>query len=296
MSTGFNESPLFRTRSRRHHYIPKFLVDGFVNERGLLFVYDKRKDYILRSERPPKSIFFEFDRNTVPLKDGLTTSILEDHLYNVMDNDAAAIIRAYREKDLKEINFETNETSAILFFLINLFWRIPATDFAVSDLMDRSEIKSPGIDPEALRVNPAYRKMMRAGLFKHHIDQMREFSTPGRSLINIHSTEYPIFLIGDNPIVFKETPTEFSKFGETDLLFPLGSQRIYTSTQKSFKLTKQVALLINAAIIDKSKYHVASHSKDVLEASLNLYRQLKEKWMLYELTKFLFDQHGNTQS
>lgn len=295
MSHQFDDSPLFHSHSHRHHYIPQFLTEGFVNERGMLYVYDKKKDCILRNERPPKSVFYEFDRNTITLKKGLTTSIIEDYLFSKIDNDASAIIRQYRDQNLKEIQFSIDDTAAILFFLINLFWRIPTTEFAASDLLDRSDITSLGVDPEILRTDPAYRKILRTGFFKHHIDEMRQFGARGGSVINIHSNDYPIFLIGDNPIVFKRIPTEFSKFGESDFIFPLSVQRIYTSTQKPFVLTKQVSLLINAAIIDQAKFHVACFNKDVLEDSLNLYRQFKEKWMLYDLAKFLFDQDENVE-
>ena len=118
---------------------------------------------------------------------------------------------------------------------------------------------------------------------------MRNFGTPGRSLINIHSNEYPIFVISDYPILFKKTPTEFRSFGETDFIFPLNSERIYTSTQKPFKLTRPISLLINAAIIDQSKRYVACWSKEILESSIKLLDDLKEKGMNYGLATYLFE-------
>ena len=45
--------------STRHHYLPQFLLQGFANSDGLLFINNKKQDKILKSARPPKSIFFE---------------------------------------------------------------------------------------------------------------------------------------------------------------------------------------------------------------------------------------------
>ena len=290
MNSDLTKSPLFKTRSSRHHYIPQFLVEGFTSSDGMIYVYDKTVNRIHKNPRPPKSVFFEKDRNTIPLKNNLESSILEDYLYSMIDNEGSRVVRLYQKQALNEITFDVEDTAHLLFFLINLFWRIPLTDYAAQDLMERSEIVSPGIDPEILRNDSAYKKIMRAGLFKHHVEEMRSFGKSGKFLINIHSNEYPIFVIGDYPILFRKIPTEFRSFGETDFIFPLNSGRIYTSTQKPFKLTRPVSLLINAAIIDQSRRYVGCWSKEILESSIKLLDDLKGKGMNYGLPAYLFEQ------
>ena len=61
----YNTINLKKKRSKRHHYIPKFLIKEFTDEQGLLYIYDKIKDKFLTNKRSPKSIFFENDRNTI---------------------------------------------------------------------------------------------------------------------------------------------------------------------------------------------------------------------------------------
>jgi hypothetical protein len=46
-------------KSSRHHYIPQFLLNAFVNSDDNLYVFDKQKDKILDNPRPPKSIFLK---------------------------------------------------------------------------------------------------------------------------------------------------------------------------------------------------------------------------------------------
>ena len=79
-------------KSSRHHYVPKFLVDGFT-ENGQVFVYDKSKDKILSKTLHPKSIFFETDRNTIEFPQNNKSSIIEDEYYFKVDNHCSKIIK-----------------------------------------------------------------------------------------------------------------------------------------------------------------------------------------------------------
>lgn len=260
------------TKSSRHHYIPKFLSTGFANSDGLLYVYDKEKDQILKNPRSPKSIFFENDRNTVELDNTTKTSILEDLLYQGIDDKTSKVIKKYQTDELAKIDFRPEDTAAILFFLISLFWRIPKTDYAASNLMDRATITADGIDPEVLRNDPVYRKISRAGLFKHHMAEMKSFGEKGTKWINIHQNEKPIYLIGDYPILFKKQPSLFSEFNDTDILVALSSTRVYSSTiEKLNNFRPKNSFRYNACIIEQSVNYVACGDFNTLEYSVLFY-------------------------
>ena len=81
----FKENDFLKNYSVRHHYIPKFLSSGFTNADGLLFIYDKNKDRILSTPKPPKSIFFEHERNTLEVTSESKSSFIEDFLYSDID-------------------------------------------------------------------------------------------------------------------------------------------------------------------------------------------------------------------
>src|SRR5690606_32502588 len=155
--------------SSRHHYIPRFLLNGFTNSDGLLYIYDKQKDEILKRPRPPKSIFFENDRNTLELNSTTKSSIIEDSLYAEIDKKTSRVIKYYQKEELLKIDFPDEDNSLLLFFLVTLFWRIPKTDYAANNLLDNSIITADGVDVEMIKKDPAFRKVSRARLFKHHI-------------------------------------------------------------------------------------------------------------------------------
>jgi Protein of unknown function (DUF4238) len=266
----------FKKNSSRHHYIPQFLINGFTNSNGLLYVYDKQVDKILTKQKPPKSIFFETDRNTVEIKDNIKSSIIEDYLYADIDNKTSKVIKYFQEEELSKIDFKVEDTATLLFFLISLFWRIPKTDYAAEDLMNRSIITSNGIDPEKLRNDPTYRKINRAGLFKHHIDEMKNFGMGGEKWSNIHQNETPIYVIGDFPFLSRKQTNEFRKFNDTDILLAVSSTRIYSSTNESLKNFSPInSYSYNASIIHQSIKYIACGDLKVLEQSINFYKKLK---------------------
>ncbi len=61
-------------QSKKHHYIPRFYLDGFTNDSSKYFVYDKEADKIW--ETNPTNSFAENHRNTgaLPNLDAGTTS------------------------------------------------------------------------------------------------------------------------------------------------------------------------------------------------------------------------------
>jgi Protein of unknown function (DUF4238) len=271
-----------KVNSSRHHYIPQFLINAFTNRQGLLYIYDKKKDKILKNQRPPKSIFFESGRNTIEVTAEKKSSILEDYLFNDMDNKTSKSIKYFQSEELKKIDFKMEDTSTLLFFLISLFWRIPKTDYAVEDLMRRSIIKSDGIDPEVLRQDPTYQKMCRASLFHHHVTEMKSF---GRKVItwpNIHKYDSPMFVIGDYPFLHRTQPNMFREFGDIDLLFAVSSERLFSMTKvKKDKLSAINSCSYNAAIIHQSVNYVASGDLTILKQSIDFYKNFKQRGLIF---------------
>lgn len=275
-------------KSSRHHYIPQFLLNGFVNSNGNLYVFDKQKDRILNKSSSPKSIFFERDRNTVEITETIDSSIIEDVLYSKIDSQSSKVVKYFQQESLEKINFEVENTAHFEFFLIDLFWRIPKTDFAVEDLMNRSEITSKGVDPEVLRNDPTYRKLQRAGLFKHHIDEMVKSGNKVSKSVNVHQSNSTAYVIGDYPLLFRKTPHLFSEFGEVDFLIAISSERLYSSTIKPLKTTGKNSYMYNAAIIEQSTRYIACADKDELSKSIEFYNELKKQGLIFSATELAF--------
>jgi hypothetical protein len=271
----------FEKKSSRHHYIPKFLIEGFTNEQGLLYVYDKQKDEILKKPKAPKSIFFEWDRNTLDLNQGKQSTFLEEEFYSKIDNDFGKAVKYFQDNTLSEIKITEENTAQFLFFLITLFWRIPATDYAMKDLIDRSEIVAENIDVDTLRQDPAFYKLEKSRIFSHMIDQMRKYGKNKRKYINIHQNNKGCLVIGDNPLLFRETSTKFSEFAETDFLIAITSNRIYSSTTKELRnFGLKNRLKYNVSVINQSRNYVCCNNREVLEKSVELYREFTNKGII----------------
>lgn len=263
---------ILSSKSTRHHYIPQFLIEGFTNNEGLVYVYDKQRNVILKKPLAPKSIFFERNRNTVEILEGTNSSFLED-IYSKIDTKASRIIKCFQNEDITKIDITQEQAANFLFFLMTLFWRIPFTDFAAQDVWERSEIISPLIDSEIIRKDPFYQKMERAKLFKHTIDQMSQFGKKGRISINIHEFSDDLFVLSDNPIVFQRTPLQFKEFNDIDFLFAVNSRRVYSSTEKKVTNINHLdALHFNMMSIHQSVRYAACSDIKLLIESVKLFK------------------------
>ena len=158
--------------------------------------------------------------------------------------------------------------------------------------MDRSEIKSKGIDPEILRNDPTYRKLKRTGLFKHHIDEMVKNGKNVRKSVNVHQSNGASYVIGDYPLLFRKTPRLFSEFGEVDFQIAISSKRLYSSTIESLKTTVENSYMYNAAIIEQSTRYIACADKSDLQKNIEFYNELKSRGLNYSASEMAF--HSKT--
>lgn len=280
---------IINSQSSRHHYIPQFFLKGFKNEEGLLYVYDKKKNKILSDPRPAKSIFFEKNRNTVQITENRETSIIED-IYSNIDFESSKVISYYRDEDLDKIKFSTEDTAKIKFFLITLFWRIPYTDFTAKDLISRAELHSEILEPERIKSDQTFLKFQRAMFFKKVVDEMKDNALKGKVYINIHESSTNIYLIGDNPVLYRKTPGTFNELGELDFLIAIGPRRVYSSTSNSLENFKfENSIRYNTSVIHQSVNYVASNDLEVLRKAIMLYNELKEKNALYRINERTFE-------
>jgi hypothetical protein len=75
--------------SRRHHYLPEFLLKGFASDDGRLFVYDKQDRRFWKEAAFPKQIFWRKNQNTFTICDEETDFV--EQIYSKVDDDFAPI-------------------------------------------------------------------------------------------------------------------------------------------------------------------------------------------------------------
>jgi hypothetical protein len=154
--------------------------------------------------------------------------------------------------------------------------------------MNRSTITSTGINTEELRNDPFFRKMARVGLFKHQIEQMSQFGPGGKQWVNIHQYASDVFVIGDNPIMFKKLPKEFKMFAKEDLIIALNSKRIYVSTNEPNDLKNFKPAFLNAGILQQSVRYIACNNLQILEQTIQLHEAISKLGMQYSISSRVF--------
>lgn len=278
--------------SKRHHYIPKFLIKAFSNEEGLLYIYDKEKDRILDKPRSPKSIFFENERNTITINEKEKSSLIEDLFYKKLDDTSSKYIKELQSSKIVPELLSDDNLAQLQFFIINLFWRLPITDFATKDLIKRAKIYSTGIDPETLRNDKGWNKIQRMGLYKETIEQMGQSQTKRKNYYaKIAEFEDDHFIIGDYPFIFKNYLRKFTDLIEDDYCIALSSKRILSSSAKPLvKFTRLMSFNYNATILEQSKKYVASNNLKLLQTSVEFYKKLKEKHIQYFIKNEIFEE------
>ena len=162
------------SKSKRHHYIPQFFIKNFTDEDGLLFVYNKEKDHILKTKQSPKGIFFENNRNTVDFSGNNLDSL--EQFYSILDSN---ISKDY----LNAIKNETatpEELTSITLLANLLKWRVPNSDIKFNELKNDLSQKELEIKIELKNKNDTINK----DAIKH-IENSNIFKETKRILLSI---------------------------------------------------------------------------------------------------------------
>ncbi|MGB3080758.1 MAG: DUF4238 domain-containing protein [Saprospiraceae bacterium] len=280
---------LLKKNSTDHHYIPIFFSKGFVNSHGLLYVYDKNKNEIQTQQKSPKSVFFEADRNTVDVIGTQQSSALEDIYYKKIDDEASLIIRKLRNEVADNPHVEIGDIEHFLRFLIKLYWRIPATDITSSDVIDRTKIMSDSISPEKLRDDQTFRKLLRSQIAYHTLKQIELSPIDTISTPSLRQFPKDIFVLGDNPLVYRTAPKLFREFGETDLMIAISSSRIFSLTSVKMKVfERSKAMMYNAFIIHQSLRYVVCSDRNILTEAVTSYNECIRRGDLLQCPDMIF--------
>lgn len=266
-------------KSKRHHYIPKFLIKGFTNDRGYVFVYDKINDRILKKPQSPKSIFFENHRNSVSKDDTYKdyNSIIEDELFQYSDNVSSEHIRNFQNTPISNLSLDVDAQAMFQFFTITLFWRIPYTDYGFKQAFIDS--LPDDIDKEEFYENTKSNefKIQRARMFNHTFNEMLKVKNINRkSIIGVSEFANDTFVLGDNPLIFETIPKLFSDLGYLNLAISISSNRImYRIDASKIVFSIKEAVLYNCFVIELSKRYIVSGNYKLLQDSVKLYKAFK---------------------
>ena len=283
--------------SRRHHYIPQFLIKNFADADGLLYLLDKQTGRIAKQRQSPKAIFFEMDRNTV-LFHGQPKDHLEA-LYAALDDKAAADL----QNVLLSRKASLEEVVSIVALASSLKWRIPASDPQFGRLKEELSLADLKAEIRPIdQAKPVDQNALSQLVNSDAIKEAKRILLPllplfdENKLTDIHASwfihsqpdeRFPS-VIGDCPVL--ERPNaDHSKL--EDFIFPLSATDTFIYKHGAQKRIKSPIFTIqkDLATLHYSTRYVACRSKTHLETIVQMYSAMQAQNQVGQLTKLLFD-------
>lgn len=285
--------------SKRHHYIPQFLIKRFADEDNMLYLYDKEKGVFAKEKRSPKSVFFEMNRNTLDF-DGTLNDNLEK-LYAELDEKFS--------KDLAEIIksgvISEEGLTSLLVMASSLKWRIPVNDelFDEKDSQytyDKLPISIKVVKDDGSQHNEAIQHLLNSKIFSRTKRLIFPFLpiyekseiTPDK-LLKLHRNSYIntndriTSILGDSPLI-ESNSSDVEDFG--NFILPLGNKETFICSDSDHKKVNSIAFYLNKdlAMFHQAKKYVVCHDKEHLVSIINTYHTLKDAGQINLIHEHIF--------
>lgn len=283
------------TISRRHHYIPRFLIDKFADIDNKVWVYNKEEGRILKNKQSSKSIFFEIDRNNFDVN-GRTIDNLE-LIYGAVDN----LLSKNLEKVLTTQTMTGRELTLLILLVTLTKWRIPASDENFINKFKDIPIEKLGLairpvdttkdvnEDELRRIKDMeiVKEVNRLLLSIQPLLREENLDDIHKNCFIVSDDEFPS-LLGDVPLI--ENQNDSCDTLE-DFIFPLSSRETLICKRGSEKYISQKLFYIQR---DLTTFHLANKyvvckSKEQLIKIAEIYSRLQTEKNTHLLIKYLFE-------
>jgi len=276
-----------RPTSRKHHYLPRHYLRGFVDSTGSFYVWDKKADRIFQTN--PSAAFFENDLNTVTFPEGQSSDFLED-LYTKMENQSwGALDRIRKSTSITPVALL--DKMHLLFFLLFLYWRLPSNakraeilsktafigtdDFDFFRLTNKAGEVAPKEITDQLKNSETFQKTFRQVIPFAPFFKKKDWAMRVNDWQFLYAADGKTWhLVGDNPFIIKEDnkSTFISSFPQ--FFFPVAGRILLVCTDRPITagVPSEFLIELNNAMIHNAERFVACHSKDYLEAQIKYYR------------------------
>jgi len=280
---------LKKTRSKKHHYLPRYYLKEFTDSRNCFFVYDKHKDRILPNALTPGSFFFENNLNTVTLPSGGSSDFLED-FYADIENQFWGSLDTIRNSNRKTI-IPLFDMMHLFLFLLFLHWRLPSNigyaeelskKFFVADYKDlnyltiknKNSKTAPKEIIDKIKNSAAFKKSSKSvipfapfynGNWSKKLKNWRFLYTGDGNNWN---------LVGDNPIITKGDKDRDPVCCLDEFVFPISGKILLVNVHKPIDkdFSPEFTIQFNTSIIERAQRFVAFQSKPFLEAIIKDYK------------------------
>lgn len=274
-SSNINEDidKLIRNSSKKHHYIPRYYINGFLGNDNEMFVYDKSKDQIRNKKTGSRGVFYEENRNSLQLENKEFISLFEE-IYCLLDDTLPATIKLLIS-DVQELPHQLQKDliASMNIFIVDLFLRNKNNDAFYDEKFNSAEIQFVNNHlnkyAEETKVIPGFKQLFRAKLFITYLEEFLN-GDPNQitrfQLLNFPSEQV---CIGDNPILFLLEDKETIDLHRSPLIIPICKTKIYLrNVQRKSPFGYEHVSILNALIIDQSSQLICCSNRKALEVDI----------------------------
>jgi hypothetical protein len=289
--------------SRKHHYLPRYYLKGFINNSGSFYIYDKTEDKIFVSN--PDKFFLENNLNTIYFPDGTKSDFLE-YVYSDLEGKSWESLDNIRQiPSLDHINI--TDKMRLFLFLLFLHWRLPSNFVELENLSDQMFIDGSNldyfsmVDNDGNQVSEAFLKEFKYSKMWIKSSQIIvpfapffKSNTWYEDLENwkfIYTEDNKSwFVVGDNPIVSSGKLAHDPIRCLETFMFPVSGKILLVSYKGNIlqELPSEFIIQFSTAIIHRSERFVACHNKEFLEALINDYKFHVENYLEDNIIDELF--------
>ena len=280
--------------SQAHHYIPRHFIDGFLDEKKLLWRYDKAKDRIIKKQQGPKGVFFEFNRNSVQIENEFYP--LFEHYHSIVDNITPFALKLLRGNGPLTESLMSDLYEYLALLTVDLYWRNPNTDTLFDRMYKSQQIhikdSEQSYTPEQtahVKTFPETKQQIRINLALESIRKTQEFllnHIVTHGMVRFSNAQ---LCLGDMPYIIRKTPNEHIDLIRMPMFLPISSDKLYVRNLKpDFAWDLVDRAMLNALIIDQSSTMVVCAEKPVLELAIKTYKIAKSQSLLIPFKAKLF--------
>lgn len=285
--------------SKRHHYIPEFLIKGFVGKDGKVSVYDIKNKRLQSRRKSPKQVFFEWNRNTFEVH-GEKTDFVEG-LYQFGENQFAPVYQNI-VKQKGPVDIAEKDIFHLIYFIGSLYWRVPSNDEKSAKIIKNSTnqdllFRIQKEDGEEAS-QELYDRIMNEPAFVESskiILAIRDFlktdivSNFENWKLYYADGDVELHVLGDNPVIRRNS--ESANPYESELIFRLskGKTVYYTNGKKIKRLSPEHAVSVDVLIFLQSEKMVCGPNGDYLNHIALLADQYRSEDKMTALKNEIFN-------
>lgn len=284
--------------SWRHHYIPKFYLNGFVSKNGSFKIYDVKKGQFVKNGKEffPESYFFEKHSNTM-FSPSSNDDFLENYLGD-LDNDVAEIFnRINRSSSKNNFNINDNDIARLQYFLGVMYWRNPSNYEEIKHLIKSKTLNQLGLlilnKYNEINMDDEIEKRLKSDI---NFFKALKFWLPNYLFPTGFKCTTPLHIIpflkglpavcSDNPII-SYNPMSFQVYLD-DFIFPINSTKVFIRGGKLKTLSMKVKIAIDMIVYKQAKEYVSCTEEKYIEQLDALFE--KDFKNINELRQYVFNQ------